>query len=307
MQVRLLCLDPGTIGAVVRKETLFDGERERLTTDDGGSRGLHDERMDGVVAVVPGPSQLAFEVFRDMGRFEALTRLRLIVSATRYLGVLSTAAPWARASMERASARDSVVLAPEPFVGAEGIGLANALYNLHTDHADAWSTLERAFRAEYPFVKRVVFPPDAGGSKISFAYEDARFAGQKVYASQMSDGMIAFLTLLASVLQPDQRGVLALDEPDVHLHPSALRRFGSLCQASDLDRHVVIVTHSNALLDSLEDPAKVIRIVEPVAEGARIRSLDAEALGEWRKDYTLSEMRRTGMLDRDNTAYENGA
>jgi hypothetical protein len=48
----------------------------------------------------------------------------------------------------------------------------------------------------------------------------------------------------------------------------------------------------------------VIRIVEPGPTGAVVRSLDVDALDAWRKDYTLSELRGTGMLDRDNTAYE---
>lgn len=163
--------------------------------------------------------------------------------------------------------------------------------------------LERAFRGEFPFSKRIVFPPDSGGSKITFALEDERFPGRKILASEMSDGMIAYLCLLYSVLNPKQVGILALDEPDAYLHPSALRRLMALAHRAHGKRRIAIVTHSNALLDELANPTDSIRIVESTKTGARIRKLDKEALTAWRKDYTISDMRKTGLLDPTNSSY----
>jgi predicted ATPase len=171
------------------------------------------------------------------------------------------------------------------------------------DHSEAWDRLQRAFRAEFPFVKRIVFPADPGGSRISFALEDTRFPGRRIYASEMSDGMIVYLCLLSMIVHPNQIAVLALDEPDAHLHPSAVRRLLGLAHEQHGRRHLLIVTHSNALLDELRDPAASVRIFEPTKEGARVRELDAEALKAWRSEYTLSEMRRTGLLDPPNSAY----
>lgn len=300
----LIRLVPARIGAVVAHESLRDGETELVTTTADGRRDAIPESGEGQPVSMPKPTVLAVEALRDPSRFPAISYLRIVVSASRYLGVVATSPPWTRASPERVTARDSVVLAPEPRVGPEGVGLANALYNLQTDHPDAWATLERAFCAEFPFVRRITFPADAAGSKIAIALDDKRFSGRKIYANQMSDGMIVFLTLLVSVLYPEQRAVLALDEPDAHLHPSALRRLIALCRSGSSHRRIVLVTHSNALLDALGDDADAIRVVEPTAEGARVRSLDAAALAAWREDYTLSEMRRTGLLDSDNAAYE---
>ena len=151
-------------------------------------------------------------------------------------------------------------------------------------------------------MKRIVFPPDPAGSRISFAIEDERFPARKIYASEMSDGMIVYLCLLSLILHPHQRAVLALDEPDAHLHPSAVRRLMALAH-EPAHRHLIIVTHSNALLDELQDPAASIRIVENTREGARIRKVDAAALDNWHSEYTLSDLRRTGLIDPTNTAY----
>ena len=80
-----------------------------------------------------------------------------------------------------------------------------------------------------------------------------------------------------------------------------------LAQEPHGKRCLLIITHSNAFLDELRDPTASVRIVEPTKEGARIRKLDPEALKAWRADYTLSEMRRTGLLDPSNTDYATDA
>ena len=306
-----LSLDAGPNGQVViRAETLHVGERALLSTNENGARvALSEVESPSPSRLKPAPRPpppvrtLGFQAWVDPNRYVGLGWLRYCVSDIRVMGAMATAPPWARASFERASARDSQILSTQTFVDREGLGLAVALYNLQTDHGDTWERLQRAFRAEFPFVKRIVFPADPGGSRISFALEDERFNGRRIYASEMSDGMIVYLCLLSLVLHPDQRAVLALDEPDAHLHPSAVRRLLALAHEKHGHRPLLMVTHSNALLDELRDPAASIRIVEPTKAGARIRKLDAEALRAWRAEYALSEMRRTGLLDPSNSAY----
>lgn len=295
-----------TVGGGVRivSESLTDDERALVSTNQKGQRVVFSEtEPTATPTMVDSPSVLAFEALVDIRRYEGLGRLRTIISQIRVLCSVAAAPAWGRAAPDRVSARDSMIISTQNFVGREGIGLATAMYNLQTDHSDAWSRLDRAFRAEYPFVRRIVFPADPGGSRISFAIEDERFPGRRVYASEMSDGMIAFLCLLSLILHPQQKAVLALDEPDVHLHPSAVRRLLSLMSGGPTHRRLILVTHSNAVLDELADPASMIRIVEATSEGARIRSLEPEALAAWRTEYSLSDLRKTGLLDPSNTSY----
>jgi len=300
---------PAANGSViVQLEQLTDAEsqepRSLILTDEKGVRSvLPEDEPKAKPSKVAGSTKLAFEELVDARRFQGLSHLRDLLERMNVVGAISTAPTWARAEGSTASPRDSLVLGPKMFLDKQGLGLANVLFGLFNDHGAAWNDLERAFRAEFPFVRRIVFPPDVGGSKIAFAIEDERFSGRKLFASEMSDGMIAYLCLLASVLHPDQMGMLGLDEPDANLHPSALRRFIALAHQKHGKRTLAIVTHSNTLLDELRDPARSIRIVESTKKGARIRKLDADALAAWRKDYAVSEMRQTGLLDPANSSY----
>lgn len=300
-----LTVDANETGqATIRSESLRDGDRVLVETSQDGRRRVYDETAPDVSpTAVDGIRTLAFHALVDPKRHPGLGLIKEVLSQVRVLGALSLVPSWARNSGERASARDAMVISTASFVGREGVGLANALYNLQIENPDEWKRLERTFRAEFPFVKRLVFPPDPGGSRISFAVEDDRFPGRRIHASEMSDGMIAFLCLLALIAHPYQLGVLALDEPDAHLHPSAVRRLLAFAGAKHDHRRLIVVTHSNAILDELADPAASIRVVEATATGARIRKLDPEALAAWRKDYSLSDLRRTGLLDPSNSDY----
>ncbi len=300
---------PEASGAVtvIREEltdTVAKPEQILVATSDRGVRSVFVENDAATKpSQIKSSAKLAFEELVDPERFDTLHWLSMLLRGTSVIGAISTAPTWARDDRTARSPRDAMVIGPQYALDRQGLGLANLLFQLFNEYRDAWEDLERAFRAEFPFVRRIVFPPDIGGSKIAFAFEDERYPGRKLFASEMSDGMVAYLCLLSSVLYPSQLGVLALDEPDANLHPSALRRFMALAHRENEKRSLAIVTHSNALLDELRDPAQSIRVVESTKTGARIRKLDEEALAAWRKDYSVSDMRRTGLLDPANSSY----
>src|SRR5580704_4942509 len=99
-----LALDAGATGQVVlRSGSLRDGERLLLGAGADGARAVVDE------TAPPG-----------------LWVLRAVLREIRVLGAMASAPPWARASAERASARDALVISTEGFVGREDLGLATA-------------------------------------------------------------------------------------------------------------------------------------------------------------------------------------
>jgi len=197
-------------------------------------------------------------------------------------------------------ARESTLIRSIPRIDRRGLDLVNALYTIHARSPETWEALLQHLQAEFPFVSRLFFPPDPGGGRIALGWEDRRFPGVELTAREMSEGMFAYCAILAAILAPDWPAVLAFDEPDAHVHPSAIRRLIGLLEDLTDKTSVVITTHSDRLLDYLNDPGKSIVTCDPVPDGVRLERLDQEALKRWREVYSMSDLRRQGHLDHQN-------
>ena len=109
-------------------------------------------------------------------------------------------------------------------------------------------------------------------------------------ASQASDGMLRVMALVTLLLQPadDLPDVLILDEPELGLHPYAVNVIGGLIRAASTNAQVIIATQSTSLVDCF-DPESVV-VVERSGRASTFTRPDSEALSEWLKRYSLSEL-----------------
>ncbi len=63
-------------------------------------------------------------------------------------------------------------------------------------------------------------------------------------------GVSQALWVITELLRPDSPPLFLLQQPEVHLHPSAQAALGSLfCQIASSERQLIIETHSDHLLD----------------------------------------------------------
>ncbi|MBI2298005.1 MAG: AAA family ATPase [Armatimonadetes bacterium] len=97
-------------------------------------------------------------------------------------------------------------------------------------------------------------------------------------ASCESTGAHSALALLAALYQPSAPTMLAIEEPETHLHPEALPVLAALLEEAAESRQVVVTTQSPDLLHLLQDP-RCIRVVEWAGEATRIGPLDEVQLG----------------------------
>jgi predicted ATPase len=178
-----------------------------------------------------------------------------------------------------------------------GRNLINALHTLSQEYTKEWRALLTDLNAVFPWCRSVLFPPGAGRGRITLTWVDSR-SGATFYLDDMSEGMRVYLALLAALHAPDKPALIAFDEPERSLHPRALRRFVRVMESRAETVPILVATHSDRLLDFLEKPAASVGITRFSNErGVEIERLDADLLDDWRKDYSVSEMRARNMLD----------
>ena len=178
-----------------------------------------------------------------------------------------------------------------------GSNVVNVLYTLHAEQPSRWELIQDDFRAEFARCKGLRFGPVPGeGGRIRLQWYDQQ-VGDWTGLEAMSDGMVSYLMMLAAVHGLPDGALLAIDEPELHLHPRLLLRVTErLCEAASRAR-VLITTHSDALLDALpEAHMQAVRMVRLDPTGTTLHRLDAEALGTWREQYGLGTLRAMGKL-----------
>jgi predicted ATPase len=233
--------------------------------------------------------------------YPTLAGVRRALAAIRCYPGFLMAPSWGRDAREAGpSPRESAALIPVRSLDRRGLDLVNALYTIHTYHPQTWAEILRHFIEEFPQVERITFPPDPGGARLALGWNDRWHPGALLSAHHMSEGMLSFLALLTAILAPDRPTLLAFDEPDAHLHPSAIRRLVHVLEEASEKTSVLVVTHSSELLELLSDPAGSVLTCQSGPTGTRLESLDREALGAWLEEYSMTDLRNRGFLDSTN-------
>jgi predicted ATPase len=114
---------------------------------------------------------------------------------------------------------------------------------------------------------------------------------------RMSDGTLKFLCLLAVLFHPKPAPLVCIEEPELGLHPDALRIVAEVLVEASESTQLIITTHSEALVDALSDrPESVLVCERDFTNGTQFKRLAREELDEWLEHYTLGELWRKGEI-----------
>ena len=133
----------------------------------------------------------------------------------------------------------------------------------------------------------------SGGNVLMFLVESG---GREIPATRLSDGTLRYLCLLAILLHPDPPSLIAIEEPELGLHPDVVPYVAELLVRASERTQLVVTTHSRMLVDALgNDPSRVV-VCEQRGRESQFERLDKVALDEWLKTYSLGELWSMGEL-----------
>ena len=137
-----------------------------------------------------------------------------------------------------------------PILGNDGSDLAAALQTI-LEIGDP-AALHEAVADAFP------------GSSISILNVEGRFEIamhqhgmlRPLKAAELSDGTLRYLLWIAALLTPRPPGLLVLNEPETSLHPDLLPALGRLIASAAEHSQVLVVTHAQKLIATLEELAE---------------------------------------------------
>lgn len=171
-----------------------------------------------------------------------------------------------------------------------GENLAAVLRFLRDSHGAAYGRIRETIQLVAPFFGDFILEPSPAAPELVMLNWRAKGSEYELGPHQLSDGTLRFMALTTLLLQPAESlpGMIVIDEPELGLHPYAIRILASLLQDASNFTQVMVATQSAALVDLME-PEDVI--IADIADGeSRFERLDPDKLKTWMEEYTLSQV-----------------
>ena len=142
--------------------------------------------------------------------------------------------------------------APDPEGAYVPMYLASVYFRNRSAWADLKDKLEAFGKASGLFDKILVKPlgRDAEPFQVQVRKFDGGFKGPPRNLIDVGYGVSQALPIITELLRQEAPSMFLLQQPEVHLHPSAQAALGSLfCRIASSRRRLVVETHSDHLLD----------------------------------------------------------
>lgn len=169
--------------------------------------------------------------------------------------------------------------------------LAAVLLRTRQWHPEAYGRIRRSIQVAAPFFRDFILEPDGGTVLLRWQEQgiDGTFSG-----SALSSGTLRFICLATLLQQPSPPATIVLDEPELGLHPAAIRQLAELFRLVGRDHRVIAATQSISLLECFS--VDEIAIVERVNGTTTLERPKAARLEAWLEEYSLGDLWEMNLL-----------
>jgi predicted ATPase len=191
---------------------------------------------------------------------------------------------------ESAAFRQPCYVNANRFLYPDAGNLAAMLYLFQQQHPTAYRRITATVRQMIPEFDDFVLEPNKLNEKqifLNWTHKDRLY---EFGPHQLSDGSLRFIALVTLLLQPEGKLplLIALDEPELGLHPAALEILAGMAGSASSQSQLLFATQSSAFLDHFQ-PENVV-VVDSKEGVSEFRQLNSENLKEWVDDYSLGEI-----------------
>ncbi len=174
--------------------------------------------------------------------------------------------------------------------------LAAFLRGLREQHPERYQRIRETVQIIAPFFDDFLLSPRKKGDeehvRLDWRQKGSTFPFQPWH---LSDGTIRFVALVTALLQPRPPSMLVIDEPELGLHPAALRVLAALMHEASAATQLVVSTQSPLLVDHF-DADDVVVVRRSGAESLFERQSAAD-LERWLEQYTLGELMQKNVVE----------
>ena len=155
---------------------------------------------------------------------------------------------------------------------ADGSNAASVLREIERGEAKDREVMRELLGAVVPGT--VGFQAKRLGPKLTIEFSQQRRGDAVRFpAASMSDGTLRLLGLLLAVFQRPRPTVLAIEEPEVTMHPGAVGAITDVLRQASRWMQVIVTTHSPEVLDAEWIEDRHLRLIDAEHGFSRVRSV----------------------------------
>lgn len=169
------------------------------------------------------------------------------------------------------------------FLRADASNLAAFLFYLQEKKPEYFRNIEDTVQQIAPFFERFQLEPlRLNPANIRLEWKEK---GSDAYfnASSLSDGTLRFMCLATALLQPVLPRIMLLDEPELGLHPAAIKILAELLLSASKQTQILVATQSVTLVNQFEP--EQVWVVDRDDGQSVFRHLAKQDLSLWLEAY----------------------
>lgn len=202
---------------------------------------------------------------------------------------------------DTARIKDRVYIDDSGYLRGDAGNLAAFLKRLKdsNEHRKYYDRIVRHIRSIMPQFGGFVLEPLSDNERyLRLNWTDSDKGDYLFGPDQISDGSLRFMALTTLLMQPPELlpRVSVIDEPELGLHPAAVRELAGMIKRASTSTLIVLATQSTRLIDEFSADQIVVVERDPASRSSVFKRLDAEALAEWLTNYTLAELWEKSVL-----------
>lgn len=173
---------------------------------------------------------------------------------------------------------------------ADAGNLAAVLYRIRTVNPISYRRIVATIRQVAPFFDDFVLDPTGSDGKEIILNWRHRESDLTFGPHQLSDGTLRMICLISLLMSPTDElpSLIVIDEPELGLHPYAVKVLAELCHSASEESQILISTQSSAFV-SCFDPKDIV-VVGRDRESSTLTRPDENDLDLWLEDYSLGEI-----------------
>jgi predicted ATPase len=190
---------------------------------------------------------------------------------------------------EAAAMRHAEIVQDGEALRPDAANLAPFLLRMREEEAETYQEILNTCRIVVPYLDDFLLKPKKYGAveKVSLTWK-TKGTDYPMQPYHFSDGSIRFICLAAALLQPTPPAAIIIDEPELGLHPEAIRLLGELLKDAAKRTQLIVATQSPLLLDqfAIEDI-----VVANRKDGQSVfERFDRKDFEAWLEDYSVGEL-----------------